>query len=74
MTSSLGRLFDAVSAFVGIRKEIYFEGQAAIELEMAAGVEASGYPFDLKELEDNTLILIEPIFKGIVSDLEWCWG
>jgi hydrogenase maturation protein HypF len=70
MTSSTGRLFDAVSALVGIRKEIYYEGQAAIELEMAAGVEAGGYPFDLQELEDNTLILIEPIFKGIVSDLE----
>ena len=70
MTSSLGRLFDAVSALVGIRKEIYYEGQAAIELEMAAGVEAGGYPFDLQELEDNTLILIEPIFRGIVSDLE----
>ena len=70
MTSSSGRLFDAVSALVGIRKEIYYEGQAAIELEMAAGVEAGGYPFDLREIEDNTFILIEPIFRGIVSDLE----
>ena len=70
MTSSIGRLFDAVSALVDIRKEIYYEGQAAIELEMAAGVEAGGYPFDLQEREDYTLILIEPIFKGIVSDLE----
>jgi hydrogenase maturation protein HypF len=66
----MGRLFDAVSALVGIRKEIYYEGQAAIELEMAAGIEASGYPFDLQELEDKTLILIEPIFRGIVLDLE----
>ena len=55
---------------MGIRKEIYYEGQAAIELEMAAGAVSSEYPFDLQELEDNTLILIEPIFKGIVSDLE----
>jgi hydrogenase maturation protein HypF len=70
MTSSMGRLFDAVSALVGIRKKIYYEGQAAIELEMAAGEEASGYQFDLQELEDHTLILIEPMFRGIVSDLE----
>jgi len=32
--------------------------------------EASGYQFDLQELEDHTLILKEPIFSGIVSDLE----
>ena len=70
MTSSTGRLFDAVSALVGIRKEIHYEGQTAIELEMVAGEEASGYQFDLQELEDHTLILIEPMFRGIVSDLE----
>jgi acylphosphatase len=70
MTSSSGRLFDAVSALVGIRNEILYEEQAAIELEMVAGEEASGYQFDLQELEDHTLLLIEPMFRGIVSDLE----
>ena len=42
VTTSAGRLFDAVASLCGLRQEISFEGQAAMELEFAVDERAEG--------------------------------
>ncbi|MFH0777783.1 MAG: carbamoyltransferase HypF [Candidatus Eisenbacteria bacterium] len=64
MTSSVGRLFDAVSSLAGLRDSVSFEGQAAMELEMAASDTAPEgfYPFKVVESEPGLVLdLVEMV-------------
>lgn len=70
LTSSCGRLFDAVSALLGIRREIAYEGQAAIELEMSRNPgEEGGYAFDINADAGGWIMETTPIIQGVVADL-----
>ncbi len=68
-TSSAGRLFDAVSALTGICREAFYEGQAAVELEMAAGDDDRVYEFDSRSEAGKTVVLPDAVIEGIVADL-----
>ena len=82
-TSSLGRLFDGVAAIIGIRNQVFFEGQAAMELEMLIAPTLSSekdqwragektiatYDYEWVS-KDGYIVLLEPIIRGVVKDME----
>lgn len=73
MTSSMGRLFDAVGAALGCAfARVSFEGQAAMELESlarAARTESEGYPFSIRLEGDLTQLDPAPMWRALLADL-----
>lgn len=72
LTSSVGYLFDAVASLIGVRNEITYEAQAAMEMEVLSKSSVStawSYPYSIEQTGNEKIIRLNELFRSIVEDV-----